>query len=90
MKNELFQQERNVLAQAILLLENALQFIISKQNKKSPFYDSADLKCYLHVSDKTLQRWRKQGKIPFQKVGKKYFYPRSFFEGWLKDGKTGG
>ncbi|MEG0931322.1 helix-turn-helix domain-containing protein [Algoriella sp.] len=43
------------------------------------FYDNADLKCLLNVSDRTLYRMRKMNKIPFFKVGNKYYYPIQFF-----------
>ncbi len=45
----------------------------------SLYYDNADLKQILHISDRTIYRLRKTNKIQFMKLGGKYFYPKSFF-----------
>jgi predicted site-specific integrase-resolvase len=44
------------------------------------WYDNFDVMHILKISDSTLARYRKQEKIPFTKLGGKYFYPREFFE----------
>lgn len=62
----------------VVLLE-LISFLRQDSSKDQKFYDSADLKCLLNISDKTLYRMGKQGKIPFFKLGKKCFYPKSFF-----------
>ena len=36
--------------------------------------DNADLKSMFHLSDSTLRRRRKDGSLPFHKVGRKIFY----------------
>ncbi len=69
-----------VLRMMMLLIEEVSEKMMSRKMKESPFYDSADLKMHLNIFDKTLQRWRKSGKIPYKKLGKKYFYPKSFFK----------
>ena len=46
----------------------------------SIMFDNADVKRYLNISDSTLYRLRTQKAIPFIKIGKKYYYPRLFFE----------
>jgi hypothetical protein len=46
----------------------------------STFYDNADVKVLLKVCDRTLYRYRTQKLIPYVKIGKKFFYPRQFFE----------
>lgn len=38
------------------------------------YYDTAEMMEVLHVSDRTLQRWRKEGKLPFKKLGGKIYY----------------
>ena len=49
------------------------------QPKEETFYDNADLKRLLNLSDSALHRLRKSKKIPFRKIGGKVFYPRSYF-----------
>ncbi len=55
---------------------NALQ---KKESDHFPYYDSADVKRLLNISDSTLHRIRKSQKIPHVKIGNKIFYPKSFF-----------
>ena len=38
------------------------------------YYDTADMMEVLHVSDRTLLRWRKEGRIPYKKLGGKIYY----------------
>lgn len=47
--------------------------------EESNWLDSADVKRRFHFSDTTLWRYRKDQKIPFSKIGNKFFYPESFF-----------
>ncbi|WP_225539531.1 helix-turn-helix domain-containing protein [Empedobacter stercoris] len=61
----------------LLLLELQRTLLLLRENQK--FYDNADLKRLLNVSDKTLYRMRKMNKIPYFKVGNKYYYPMHFF-----------
>ncbi len=72
--------EENLIHLMVELIQRVSEQMLTKKVKESPFYDSADLKMHLHVCDKTLQRWRKSGKIPYRQVGKKYYYPKSFFD----------
>jgi hypothetical protein len=44
------------------------------------WYDNVDVMHILKISESTLARYRKNQKIPFTKLGSKYFYPRQFFE----------
>lgn len=46
--------------------------------------DSADVKTKFNISDSTLARFRKNQLIPFSLLGKKYYYPQSFFTKSLK------
>jgi hypothetical protein len=43
-------------------------------------YDNYDAMQMLHISESTLYRLRKNNQIPFTKIGKKYFYPESYFK----------
>lgn len=47
---------------------------------ETEYYDSADVKRLLNISDSTLFRIRKAQLIPHIKIGKKIFYPKSFFK----------
>ncbi|MGG7469402.1 helix-turn-helix domain-containing protein [Chryseobacterium arthrosphaerae] len=60
---------------------NALQ---KKELDHFPYYDSADVKRLLNISDSTLHRIRKSEKIPYIKIGNKIFYPKSFFNNAFK------
>ena len=79
MKNDLFLQNDGEALKdmKLLLLEFQKTFLLLEESQK--FYDNADLKCLLNVSDRTLYRMRKMNKIPFFKVGNKYYYPIQFF-----------
>lgn len=63
------------------LLKDVIDLIKEPQYGLLGFWDNADLKQYLHVSDVTLYRWRKAHLIPYKKIGKKYYYPKRFFLG---------
>jgi Helix-turn-helix domain len=54
------------------------------QGKDSLYYDSADVKRMLNISDSTLFRIRKSQSIPHVRIGRKIFYPKSFFNSALK------
>ncbi|MEN2435566.1 helix-turn-helix domain-containing protein [Weeksellaceae bacterium A-14] len=43
------------------------------------FFDSADVKRMLKISDRTLCRLRREKHIPCTKIGRKYYYPSKFF-----------
>jgi hypothetical protein len=45
--------------------------------------DTTDVMEMLHVSRKTVQRWRTSGKIWYSKVGKKIYYRREDVDGML-------
>lgn len=38
------------------------------------YYDTAEMMAVLHVSNRTLLRWRKEGKLPFKRLGGKIYY----------------
>ena len=48
------------------------------------YFDSSDVKKFLNISDSTLNRMRKERKIPFIRFGHKLFYPKSFFTDAMK------
>ena len=53
--------------------------MLNKTLKEVELLDSATVKQILNISDSTLYRMRKNKDIPFRKVGKLYYYPKSFF-----------
>ncbi|WP_313094840.1 helix-turn-helix domain-containing protein [Empedobacter sp.] len=79
MKNDLFLQNDGEALKdmKLLLIEFQKTFLLLEENQK--FYDNADLKSLLNVSDKTLYRMRKTNKIPYIKFENKFYYPKQFF-----------
>ena len=57
-----------------------LELLRTAKQKEEKYYDNADMKRLFHVSDTTLYRMRRDGSIPFIKLGRKLFYPVSFFK----------
>lgn len=45
-----------------------------KSNSDGDIIDSHDLSILLHVSLRTLQRWRNSGKLPYSKISRKNYY----------------
>lgn len=77
--------EEELLAAMLAIFEELLEALHKNKNNNSLFYDSADVKRLLNISDSTLFRIRKARSIPHFKIGKKIFYPRSFFTNLIKD-----
>lgn len=81
MKNKDFNTK---VLQALRIIIILLRRILMKISEAHPcdsedLVDNADAKKYLQICDKSLQRRRDSGKIPFVKIGGKYYYPKSFF-----------
>ncbi|MDG4655092.1 helix-turn-helix domain-containing protein [Chryseobacterium arthrosphaerae] len=68
----------------LALFAEILNVLQKKEPDHFPFYDSADVKRLLNISDSTLHRIRKSEKIPYVKIGNKIFYPKSFFNNAFK------
>lgn len=79
MENDVFSEKEGEALKnmKLLLLEFQKTFLLLEESQK--FYDNADLKSLLNVSDKTLYRMRKTNKIPYIKFGNKFYYPKQFF-----------
>ncbi|NWJ51036.1 MAG: helix-turn-helix domain-containing protein [Bacteroidetes bacterium] len=45
-----------------------------KSNNDLIYLDNYDLIRLLQVSNRTIQRWRRNGSLPFSKIGKKFYY----------------
>jgi len=52
----------------------------SRKKNLDMWYDNVDVMQLLNISESTLARRRKSGKIPYTELGGKYYYPREFFE----------
>ncbi len=48
--------------------------------------DKQDILMHLHISSRTLQRWRAKSLIVFTRMGGKIYYPKSALEMLLKKG----
>lgn len=70
--------EHNNMELVLRDLAQALKAVMQKvEEEDEGFYDNADMKSMLHVSDKTLYRWRQQGLVKFAKMNGKFYYPKS-------------
>lgn len=49
-----------------------------------PMYDKQDILQLFHISNRTLVTWRKNGIIPFLKIGGKIYYPKKLVEAQLE------
>jgi hypothetical protein len=65
------QNELEELKRLVLPLVNA--------NLNEEWLDSADIKQLFHFSDSKLYRLRKSNAIPSTSIGKRFYYPKSFF-----------
>jgi hypothetical protein len=70
------------LQQEVAVIKALLHQVLGEYNKEE-WLDSADVKQQFHISDSTLYRLRKEKMIPTTRVGKKYMYPKSFFNALL-------
>lgn len=50
----------------------------------APMYDKQDILQLFHISNRTLVTWRKNGIIPFLKIGGKIYYPKQLVEAQLE------
>ena len=67
-------------AEGIQLLREVRDALTSRIVEKELYYDNADLKRLLNVSDSTLYRRRKANAIPYKKICGKIVYPQSYFK----------
>lgn len=51
------------------------------------YYDTSDMMNVLHVCDRTLHRWRKEGKIPYTKLGGKIYYLADAVDRMMREGE---
>jgi hypothetical protein len=76
---------KDQLMKAILeIFSEILAHLKKSKENEVMYYDSADVKRLLNISDSTLFRIRKSQKIPHIRIGRKIFYPKSFFNTTLR------
>lgn len=46
-------------------------------NSKEEWMDKQDVLQFLHISERTLQKWRSQNLLPYSRIGRKIFYKKS-------------
>jgi len=76
--------EEHFSATVLVFLAEILEILKKNERHDTLYYDSADVKRLLNISDSTLHRIRKSQGIPCIRIGKKLFYPKSFFNNALK------
>jgi hypothetical protein len=79
-KREILQTKISELEKTVAKLQQSVE--------NETWYDNADVKRLLNISDSTLARYRKSNKVPFTKIGNKILYPKSFFNQSLKKKMT--
>ncbi len=61
----------------VYLLKNNQQQEIPGNEQEDAYVDKQDIKQWMNISDRTLQTWRKEGILPFTKIGAKIYYRKS-------------
>lgn len=79
--NYSFSDEEQFKGTLLVFLSEILKSLDRKEPNTSGYYDSADVKQLLNISDRTLYRLRKSKAVPYVRIGRKIFYPKSFFNG---------
>jgi len=55
-------------------VRNDVTAIRLKTSPETAFIDAYNLAALLKVTNRTLQRWRKDGRLPYLRIGKKLYY----------------
>jgi hypothetical protein len=48
-----------------------------RQSMNDRWIDKQDILTSMHISSRTLQRWRTKGILPFSRIGRKIYYKES-------------
>lgn len=59
------------------IIESLKEMLEHRLEEDSGYYDNADLKRLLNVSDRTLYRWRQQQLLQFIRLSGRIYYPKS-------------
>ena len=71
-------QYQSLLQRLDIITENVL-LIKFKSGQETSFIDSIELSELLHVSLRTLRRWRNNGRLPYLQLNKKVYYRVDLF-----------
>ena len=71
-------QYQSLLQRLDIITENVL-LIKFKSGQETSFIDSIELSELLHVSLRTLRRWRNTGRLPYLQLNKKVYYRVDLF-----------
>jgi hypothetical protein len=71
-------QYQSLLQRLDIIVENVL-LIKFKSGQETSFIDSIELSELLHVSLRTLRRWRNNGRLPYLQLNKKVYYRVDLF-----------
>lgn len=74
MNQKEFQQLKKDLEAIFIRMEN-----FEKRSIDEQWFDSADIKIQFNFSESKLYRLRKANKIPHEKIGGRYYYPKGYF-----------
>ena len=67
-------KQYNALLERLDKIKNDVLLIKFKTGQESTFIDSLELSELLHVTLKTLTRWRKTGRLPYLQLNSKVYY----------------
>jgi hypothetical protein len=67
-------KQYKALLERLDAINNDVTSMRIKSNNDETYLDNYDLIRLLQVSNRTIQRWRKSGKLPYSKIGKKLYY----------------
>ncbi|WP_312902969.1 helix-turn-helix domain-containing protein [Chryseobacterium taichungense] len=76
--------EEQLLTAILDIFSEILVHLQKPATHESPYYDNADLKRMLNISDSTLLRIRRSKDIPYVRIGRKIFYPKWVFNDYFK------
>jgi hypothetical protein len=71
-------KELDIILREINTLKAEIRALRANQPEEV-LLDSYDMKKMLNISASTLQKLRKEGTIPCNRIGRKYYYPKSMF-----------
>ena len=76
----------NLLYHILIKMPHPSDLVPKPLPQQFRWLDNQDLMLLLHVSDRTLQRWRTESKLPFSKIKGKIWYLESDVNEMVKEG----
>lgn len=77
----------NLLYHILIKMPHPADLIPKPLPPETRWLDNQDLMQLLHVSNRTLQRWRAEAKLPFSKIKGKIWYLESNVNQMIKNGQ---